>query len=435
MNAMPKSLKSLGQFWGVLWLAGGTPASAVPIDLTHATPSVASATALRIEGIETLGSTYWATFEWNPSRNVFEVSDYAETPNEPPLVTIDAPRDGDQVDEADPLTLKGHATDPEDGDLSGQALAWDSDLEGYLGDGEVVRLPAYDLRPGLHILTLTATDRKGLSAETSVSIAVRGEPPTPGEGFVLLDPGVFMMGSPEDELGRSTDEPLHEVSLHHTFYLADTEVTQAQWERVMGDNPSHFPDCPDCPVEQVSWNDAVAYCNALSSLEGFTPAYVVGDTSVTWDSDANGYRLPTEAEWEYGCRAGMSTAFYSGTITEPNSCSSLDYHLDRIGWYCGNNGEEGEPGYGPKPGAQKKANAWGIYDSSGNVAEWCWDWYGIYDSDPVSDPTGPAFGKWRVRRGGSFATAGEGCRSADRWRFFPYQSNQYLGFRIAANGP
>ena len=231
------------------------------------------------------------------------------------------------------------------------------------------------------------------------------------------------MGSPSDEYGRLADEELHEVTLTRDFFLAETEVTQAEWKAIVGSNPSRFSGCDDCPVEQVSWYEIVEYCNALSIQETLEPAYEINGTSVGWIRGANGYRLPTEAEWEYACRAGTQTAFYNGGITQL-TCG--DPNLNEIGWYCGNNSPNGT-----KPVAQKEPNAWGLYDMSGNCYEYCWDWYAAYSPGPVTDPIGPSFGEYRVLRGGNWGCNSREHRSARRIARPPDDPNYTGGFRLA----
>lgn len=237
------------------------------------------------------------------------------------------------------------------------------------------------------------------------------------------------MGTPEDEPGRSPNETQHEVTLTRGFYLAETEVTQAQWVLVMGSNPSQFSGCDDCPVEQVSWYDAVDYCNARSRQEDRRPVYAVDGESVSWDQDANGYRLPTDAEWEYACRDGTTTPYYNGDIAELDC--GVEPSLTQIGWYCGNNTP-----YGLKEVGQKIPNAWGLYDMSGSVHERCWDWYALdYPADPVTDPVGPDSGWGRVYRGGGWFSYARYCRSASRFHYSPESVNPYVGFRVAMWAP
>ena len=216
------------------------------------------------------------------------------------------------------------------------------------------------------------------------------------------------MGSPRDEPGHDEDpllyETQHEVTLTESFYMMTTEVTQAQWEDVMGSNPSSFSACPNCPVESVSWDDAQAYVVEMNKMGEGT------------------YNLPTEAQWEYATRAWSTTAFYNGHITEPRE---YDPNLDVIGWYDINSDEK------THPVAQKAPNAWGLYDMSGNVWEWCQDWFGDYPSGSVTDPTGPQTGAYRVIRGGSWDNLARRCRSANRNRLKPGNRGDSLGFRLA----
>ncbi|MDP6460481.1 MAG: formylglycine-generating enzyme family protein, partial [Gemmatimonadota bacterium] len=165
--------------------------------------------------------------------------------------------------------------------------------------------------------------------------------------------------------------------------------------------------------------DAVAYCNALSASEGLTPCYSGSGSGTVCDWNANGYRLPTEAEWEYACRAGTETAYYTGVNTN-TECA--DPNLDMAGWYCGNASNT------THPTEEKVANASGLYDMHGNVWEWCWDWYGSY-SGQETDPAGPGSGSDRVIRGGSWYDFALGCRSANRGNYGPGYANAVIGFR------
>ena len=230
-----------------------------------------------------------------------------------------------------------------------------------------------------------------------------------GMKFVSIPPGTFTMGSPSDEPGRDTNERQHRVTLSRGFYLQATEVTQGQWKSVMRGNPSWFENCGnDCPVEIVWWYQCQEFIKRLNQKEG-----------------TDKYRLPTEAEWEYACRAGSTTAFANGGITQLQ-CRH-DPNLNAVGWYCGNSGNK------THPVARKTPNAWGLYDMHGNVWEWCEDWYGDYPTGHVTDPRGPSSGKKRVLRGGSWLDNARHCRSADRRGLDPGPQaiGRHLGFRVA----
>ena len=234
----------------------------------------------------------------------------------------------------------------------------------------------------------------------------------------------FVMGSPPGEVGRSYDETPHEVALSRGIEVAATEVTQSDWNALMPLNPSTFTG-DDLPVHNVTWYDAVDYCNALSDRDELTRAYTVDGPYVTWNREADGWRLPTEAEWEYHCRAGSTTGLYNGELVEV-MCGA-DAGLDAVGWYCGNAPD------GPRDVGLKTANTSGLYDMSGNVREWCWDWYGPYPESPVLDPEGPAVGERRVVRGGSWHYYARDCRSAARGTFYPTSADDFVGFRVVRN--
>jgi formylglycine-generating enzyme required for sulfatase activity len=234
------------------------------------------------------------------------------------------------------------------------------------------------------------------------------------DGFVRINGGTFMMGSPASEVGRDSDEVQHQVTVS-SFYMGKYEVTQKEYAALMGTNPSNFKG-DNLPVEKVSWFNAVEYCNARSRKEGLTPAYTVSGTNVTWNRSANGYRLPTEAEWEYACRAGTTTPYSSGSS------------VDAAGWYWNNSGRK------THPVGTKQANAWGLYDLHGNVWEWCWDWYGGYSSGSQTDPVGASSGTNRVVRGGSWDYDGQNLRSALRNNDTPSIRYNFLGFRLARPG-
>jgi len=228
-----------------------------------------------------------------------------------------------------------------------------------------------------------------------------------GMRFVLVQAGKFRMGSPSSEKYRSRDETRHEVTIKRPFYLQTTEVTQGQWDEIMGGNPSEFKKCgDDCPVENVSWDDCQEFIRKLNERER------------TYK-----YRLPTEAEWEFACRAGKGAAFANGGISE--SGCGLDSNLDQMGWYCANSRRK------THPVARKKINAWGLYDMHGNVWEWCQDWWGKYPKGSATDPKGARYGPKRVIRGGSCLNYAEKCRSAYRYSYKTNIKMNNIGLRVA----
>ncbi|MDD2716660.1 MAG: SUMF1/EgtB/PvdO family nonheme iron enzyme [Candidatus Wallbacteria bacterium] len=222
--------------------------------------------------------------------------------------------------------------------------------------------------------------------------------------FVWIPAGNFTMGSPTSEVGRNADEgPQHIVTITQGFYLGKYEVTQAQWQAVMGNNPSYFqgasyPNSGNLPVEQVSWDDCQSFISSLE-VNGF-----------------GNFRLPTEAEWEYSCRAGTSTAYYWGDNVDENCM-----------WYYSNSGQESHDV------GTKQSNGWGLYDMLGNVWEWCNDWYGAYSSIATADPAGSSTGSNRVCRSGSWADAASNCRTAARYCSTPEARHYYFGLRVVAD--
>jgi formylglycine-generating enzyme required for sulfatase activity len=236
--------------------------------------------------------------------------------------------------------------------------------------------------------------------------------------MMVLPIGEFRMGSQK----YSDEQPVHAVKISKRFALSETEVTQGQYQAVMGENLSHFKDWPDwemLPVEQVSWLDAVKYCNKLSASEGLSPCYVFQGDEVRWEGlECQGYRLPTEAEWEYAARADETTE-YAGSD-----------RLDEVAWHDGNSNSK------THPVGTKKANAWFLKDLSGNVWEWVWDWYAdSYEATGGQDPIGPASGSERVVRGGSWLRGAELARVAYRNRFVLSDRDYSVGFRLARSYP
>ncbi|MDR0785702.1 MAG: formylglycine-generating enzyme family protein, partial [Treponema sp.] len=274
----------------------------------------------------------------------------------------------------------------------------------------------------------------GMGSETGRVVQQPSAPaqrPVPAD-MVRIAGGTFMMGSPASKAGRDDDETRHSVSISGPFYIGKHEVTQKEWEEVMGTNPSYFKG-DNLPVESVSWYEAVEYCNKRSEREGLTLAYTIDKTRsngnnldgndnvkwvVTWNRSANGYRLPTEAEWELACRAGTSTAYSTG--------AGISTSQARYGGSYSGSGERDKTiavgSFAP--------NAWGLYDMHGNVWEWCWDWYGSYGSGFQTDPAGASSVSFRVFRGGGWSNTVRYVRSAGRSYYTPSTRNNILGFRV-----
>jgi formylglycine-generating enzyme required for sulfatase activity len=268
-----------------------------------------------------------------------------------------------------------------------------------------------------------------------------------GMKMLLIPKGTFQMGSPKHQELREADETQHQVILSQDFYLGMHEVTQAQYEKVANRNPSHFQDYrvqgdnSNLPVENVYWEEAVAFCEKLSELPEEKKAGRV-------------YRLPTEAEWEYACRAGTDTVY---------SFSDKRQDLGQYAWFANNSGSKEidaeaisnriretqdyidalfSAGCSTHPVGQKKPNAWGLYDMHGNVAEWCLEWYREYPEGTVTDPglksiqpAGPKEDWQRVIRGGSWYVLAADCRSAFRRKVSPSLRDQVIGFRVVLNNP
>jgi formylglycine-generating enzyme required for sulfatase activity len=312
--------------------------------------------------------------------------------------------------------------------------------------------------------TITVTTAEG-TKRAVCDVTVRGPlPPVPG--MVWIESGTFMMGSLLTEPESRDNEVPHQVTLTQGFYMGKYEVTQGQYAEIMGYNPSYyeygysFYDVDDnwenYPVDSVTWYDAVEFCNKLSEREGLTPAYTINDRTpatgypIKWaeveiDWDSSGYRLPTEAEWEYACRAGTTTPFNffneeTGEWGTDTLTSGLDGQANFAGdWLPYNGSPMGDYLEYSTPVGLYAPNAWGLYDMHGNVEEWCWDWYGSYRGTEMTDPKGAEYNPYdyynhKVLRGGSFESTGDELRSAyrsnhddpDIWIIYP----DCIGFRV-----
>jgi formylglycine-generating enzyme required for sulfatase activity len=262
------------------------------------------------------------------------------------------------------------------------------------------------------------------------------------DNFVRIQGGTFLMGSPSNEPQRENYEgPQHQVTVS-SFYMGIYEVTQSEYQEMMGTNPSQFRG-NNLPVEAVSWYDAVEYCNRRSERERLTSAYTIDKSRsdpnnqsehdtvrwlVTWNRNANGYRLPTEAEWEYACRAGTITPFNTG-----NYLSEDLANYNGLYPYNSNYNAEGTYRQRTTTVGSFAPNPWGLYDMHGNVWEWCWDWSGSYSSGAQSNPQGAASGSSRVIRGGSWFFNGRLLRSAFRGSNVPSDRYFTSGFRVVRN--
>jgi len=249
--------------------------------------------------------------------------------------------------------------------------------------------------------------------------------PSPGDAvetlageLVWVPGGTFRMGSPPGGKARHDDErPVHDVTVSGLWVMR-AELSQGLYRRLTGENPSKFWSCgDDCPVENVSWYDAVAFANRLSEQAGLRPAYRIDGTDATWNREADGYRLLTEAEWEYAARGGESYVYAGASDHE------------QVGWVKGNSDDRTHASCG------KLRNGYGLCDMTGNVREWVWDWYGSYSSGALQDPSGPESGSNRVDRGGSWGNSADFARVAYRDWWSPVSRSRNLGFRLARPAP
>jgi sulfatase modifying factor 1 len=260
----------------------------------------------------------------------------------------------------------------------------------------------------------------GLAASGEpIAVLERVEPSgvSPLVDLVEIPGGSFRMGSPESEEGRFVAErPAHDIRIS-PFACMRFPVTRCLYAEIMGKDPGRPKrTAADLPVSNVAWFDAVAFCNRLSEREGLVPCYQVEGEQILWDRVAGGYRLLTEAEWEYACRAGTSTRWSFGDD---------EGRLGDYAWFDGNSNRK------PRSVGRKLPNAWGLYDMHGNVWEWCWDWFGPYTAERQIDPAGPETGDWRSARGGAFDESPRYLRSAFRSGGQSSGRTRFVGFRCA----
>jgi formylglycine-generating enzyme required for sulfatase activity len=316
--------------------------------------------------------------------------------------------------DSDPGTAAVHAGVLKDGETAAVRLTIKPGQASYKGStANGVRSNPWGSYPGsftIERLGVLPAEKKPVESPKPVALDGSGKVPTARDvptAAVAMESitnsiGIKLNKIPAGTFTMGEGDNAHKVTLTQPFYLGVTEVTNAQWKAVMGNVPSTWKD-DDCPVEQVSWEEAVSFCEKLSSLSAERAAGRV-------------YRLPTEAEWEYTCRAGTTTSYSFGND---------ELLLGDFAWFDGNAGS------GTHAVGQKRPNAWGLYDMHGNVWEWCSDWFGDYPGNAVSDPQGVASGSRRVRRGGGWHSSAEICRSADRHRSGPSNPGNDVGFRLA----
>jgi formylglycine-generating enzyme required for sulfatase activity len=393
----------------------------------------------------------------------------ATSPNRKDPITLEFDNAWDDARGHYPITPKGHWNIAIGGEGRDCTALWSLSKRVSLVAGTTLtfemQFGAYDGAENLGRFRLSATSDRASFASTDKAVERSGPPikgpgligptrfqlPSDAEGkaftnsigmkLVRIPAGTFTMGSPEGEAGRATEEKQHRVTISQ-FCMGIHEVTQKQFKEVMGYNPSFSSlhgegkpgvvygvwkpgggkekvaglDTSDFPVENVSWHEAVEFCERLSAREAEKRA-------------GRKYRLPTEAEWEYCCRGGASSyqTFHFG-----NSLSSRQANFG--GPHAYDNGPKGDYLQRPCPVGSYAPNAWGLYDMHANVIEWCSDWYAAdyYGKSPAEDPPGPPGGSHRVIRGGSYGTAGSDTRSARRYPWVPWSGTRHLGFRVAA---
>ena len=303
------------------------------------------------------------------------------------------------------ITLDGTGSNDSDGSIGSYTWKQVSGPEVTLSSSSTSQPTFSPTEIGSYVFELVVTDDEGwesLPDQVIVSVI----------NVSYEELGITLAAIPEGSFERGS----YTISLSG-FNMSTTEITQYQYESLTGNNPSNFSGSNDLPVETVTWYDVVKYCNLLSDAASLSRCY----NEATWECNfnANGFRLPTEAEWEYACRAGTTTGYYSG---------DTEADLANVGWYKSNSGNT------THPVGEKTANSWGLYDMHGNASEWCNDWYGGYSSGDVNNPTGAQYGSYRVRRGGSWYGDAGLCRSALRNYIYPASRSDYIGFRVVSRG-
>jgi len=278
------------------------------------------------------------------------------------------------------------------------------------------------LRDLLILMIPAAALIAGCGGETPETVTIAGIE------FLDIPAGTFTMGSPEDEAGHRRDETAHSVTIPKPFLLAKTEVNNALWAEVMGDSTAAARP-GELPRHEISWADAIEFCNALSRRHDRAPVYVFEDNRVRRDPAADGFRLPTEAEWEYAGRAGTTTRFPSGDCLD---ATTVNYRAHITDGDCPTGETRGET----VPVGSLPANRWGLHEMLGNVEEWCWDWLHPYPEEPVIDAGGPPErNNFKVIRGGSCQSKAERCRSAARGGTFRANRMLLVGMRLALDKP